>query len=152
MSEQLHERVNYWFEQQGYNCAQAAAIVIAEQTGMDILPFAKMLNGFGGGIAGSRNVCGALTGAIAAICMARGNGESRAQDLDAFNKTNDYAKRMFAAFEEKFSTSLCCELTGVKRGAEEARIAFAKDGHARVCNPCVYAACEIALQILNDGR
>lgn len=147
----IKARVDYYFEQERFNCAQSAAMVLAEALDMPTQPFAQMLNGFGAGIAGSRNVCGAVTGAIAAVCQKTSCGRGRTQDAEGYNVANALSQQLYDAFCAQFSTALCCELTGVARGDAAAQAAFlAQGGHTRVCNACVCAACKIALDILGN--
>ena len=46
----------------GYNCAQAVAVAYCDLLGMDKDYAAKLMSGFGGGMGGLREVCGAVRG------------------------------------------------------------------------------------------
>ena len=47
---------------EGYNCAQAVAVAFCDLTGMEKDYAAKLMSGFGGGMGGLREVCGAVSG------------------------------------------------------------------------------------------
>ena len=47
---------------QGYNCAQAVMVAFCDLTGLSADAAAKQASGFGGGMGGLREVCGAVSG------------------------------------------------------------------------------------------
>ena len=96
------------------------------------VPFesAKLLSGFGLGVGGSGNVCGALSGGIAAIGLVYGeteptyNGdrfseivkkegmaqEEKKEELKSLIRHGAIYNRLVNKFEEKFGSSQCSEL------------------------------------------
>lgn len=48
----------------GFNCAQAVGVAFADELKMPKETIAKMLSGFGGGVARLREVCGAISGMV----------------------------------------------------------------------------------------
>ena len=52
------------FHNQGYNCAQAVAMPFCEEMGLDAVLVKKATEGFGAGMGGRTQTCGALTGAV----------------------------------------------------------------------------------------
>ena len=58
---------------QGYNCAQSVLLAFEDITGLDRETAARVASSFGGGIGGSGEVCGALTGALMALGLVVGN-------------------------------------------------------------------------------
>ncbi len=77
----------------GFNCAQA---VFRATTGMDDPQIMEMAKAFGGGIGGSKCLCGAVTGGVMALGI---KGKSaRAADL-------------VAAFKEKNRVTCCSALS-----------------------------------------
>ena len=50
----------------GYNCAQSVAAAFAPEMGMSETDVLRLSSGFGGGM-GTANVCGAVTGSVAAL-------------------------------------------------------------------------------------
>ena len=52
------------FHTQGYNCAQAVALPFCEEMGLDAAVVKKAAEGFGAGMGGRAQTCGALSGAV----------------------------------------------------------------------------------------
>ena len=51
----------------GYTCSQAVFCAYAQDMGIDELTACRIMEGFGGGMGGMQEVCGALTAATAII-------------------------------------------------------------------------------------
>jgi C_GCAxxG_C_C family probable redox protein len=77
----------------GQNCAQA---VFAATTGRNDPEILKMAEAFGGGIGGSKCLCGAVTGGVMALGLC-GKG--------------DQSKHLVSAFREKFGMTCCSGLS-----------------------------------------
>lgn len=92
----------------GWNCAQAVAGAFAEEMGMDERTALTLSSGFGGGMGGTRNVCGAVSG----MCMVASQvlGSYDADDLEAKKYLYATIQRMCAAFSEKHETLICAAL------------------------------------------
>jgi len=92
----------------GYNCAQAVAGAFSEEMGIAQETVMKMASGFGGGMGGMRETCGAVTGMFMAIDMIFGHA------LPANNeeKTAHYARIRAAAdaFKAEEDTLICRDL------------------------------------------
>ena len=52
------------FHAQGYNCAQAVTLSFCEEMGLDAAIVKRATEGFGAGMGGRTQTCGALSGAI----------------------------------------------------------------------------------------
>ena len=92
---------------QGYNCSQAVFSAYAAQLGMDDEVALKLASPFGGGVARQGNVCGAVTGALMALGLERGNATLETKD-ETYRLAEEYIKR----FQELHGSILCRELTG----------------------------------------
>jgi len=57
---------------QHYNCSQSVFSAFAEQLGMDQETALKLASPFGGGVARRGEICGAVSGALLALGLARG--------------------------------------------------------------------------------
>ena len=57
----------------GYNCAQAVAGAFAEDMGLPLETVTKLASGFGGGMGGMRETCGAVTGMFMVAGMMKGH-------------------------------------------------------------------------------
>ena len=92
----------------GYNCAQAVAGAFAEEMGLDQDTVTKIASGFGGGMGGMRETCGAVSG----MFMVAGLLKGHALPADNAEKTAHYARiRALAdAFKAEHDTLICRDL------------------------------------------
>ncbi len=127
----------------GYNCAQATAAAFAEDFGLSRESVLTMMAGFGGGIGGLRETCGAVSGMVFAAGLHAGKFE--AGDLEAKTRLYDLVKEVNALFKERFGTTCCRELLEkaeceVKTDPSERTAAYYAE---RPCARFVGAAAEI---------
>jgi C_GCAxxG_C_C family probable redox protein len=90
---------------QHYNCSQSVFSAFADQLGMDRETALKLASPFGGGVARSGGICGAITGALLALGLARG-AQAPAGKEDIYRLSQEFMR----LFEEKHSTILCRDL------------------------------------------
>jgi len=87
-----------------YNCAQSVVAPFADQFGLERETAFRIATPFGGGMGHSGQVCGAVSGALMAIGLARG--------ITAYDQTQKYACYALAqTFLERFAAlhgSLTC--------------------------------------------
>ena len=137
----LEERLELAKEmkKRGYNCAQVVACVFAEDYGVDEALLMKMSEAFGGGVAATQSVCGAVTGMmiLAGLDNADGNTEKPATK----GSTYKIGKRLQADFIEKNGTVICKDL---KSG----------EGPKGVvpCMDCILSAVEMYHNYLNEEK
>lgn len=94
----------------GYNCAQSVLCAFAPAYNLPLELAYKMSAPFGGGIARTGEMCGAVTGAL----MVLGLSQSHPIPYDAEKKDQVYvqAQEFLALFNEKHASTLCQELIG----------------------------------------
>ena len=94
----------------GCNCAQAVLLAFAEEK-MDRETALKLSSGFGGGMAGMRGVCGAVSG----MCMALGAIKGYDDPEDSAAKSEQYklVQRLAGRFKEENGSIICRELLGL---------------------------------------
>ncbi|MFZ5910389.1 MAG: C-GCAxxG-C-C family protein [Chloroflexota bacterium] len=92
---------------QGLNCSQAVLSTFAAQTGLPEEVLLKLASPFGGGIAHQGQTCGAVTGALLAMGLLRGNATPEGKD-----ETYRLAEAFVEQFKERHKTILCRELIG----------------------------------------
>ncbi len=102
-----HDRAVAFF-MEGYNCAQSTAAAFAEDFGLSTDAVMKMVAGFGGGIGGLRETCGAVSGMVFAAGLHA--GDYPPDDLAAKTRLYDLVKEVNAEFKELFGTTCCREL------------------------------------------
>ena len=131
----------------GYNCAEAVFMAGGEIVGKEASPSA--MTGFGGGIARQGSVCGALTGAIAAIGLAAGRTEG--SDLETKQQVYRSAGELFRRFREEFGSEHCTYLCGCDLSTQDGRDRFVReDVHHRVCVRFVSGTVELLAGILSE--
>lgn len=106
MTPQIDKAVAYF--NQGYNCAQSVAVAYAKDLGLDDGMMLKMTAGFGGGMGGLRETCGA----VSAMVLIAGLRSADYPPNDTAAKQRQYAlvRRMVQEFTEEHGTTCCRQL------------------------------------------
>jgi C_GCAxxG_C_C family probable redox protein len=99
-----------------FNCAQSVLASFAPQLGMDESSMLKLASPFGGGVARRGHICGAVTGGLMVLGLARGTDNPAGKE-DAYNLGQEFLHR----FESRHGSILCGELLGVNIGTDEGR-------------------------------
>ncbi len=96
---------------QGFNCAQSVFAAFAEDMGFSEQQALKMACGFGGGLGGRREMCGAASAMVMVYGALRGYDEPNNTEL----KAKHYAevRQLVEQFEAQFGTSSCRTLLGL---------------------------------------
>ncbi len=106
-----HEQKAKEYFMQGYNCAQAVFLAFASDAGLDEVSAAKIGASFGGGMGGTRSVCGACSGMLMAAGLLCGYDDPKAKE----EKKAHYADiaRLLEQFREENGSVVCAELLGL---------------------------------------
>jgi C_GCAxxG_C_C family probable redox protein len=102
------ERAVHLFEN-GLNCSQAILAVFGEPHGIDIETAKRLGRPLGGGLGRLGLVCGAITGAVAALGIAQSGPADEGQ---ARNDVARSVQELVHRFEERHGTTLCRGLLG----------------------------------------
>jgi C_GCAxxG_C_C family probable redox protein len=108
----------------GFNCSQAVLSAFASQAGISDEVALLVASPFGGGVARQGQVCGALSGALMALGLLRGNKTPEGKD-----ETYQLAQEFFQRFQERHGGSLCRELLGHDISSPEG-LQAARENHA----------------------
>ena len=132
----------------GYNCAQAVLYAYGPDLGLAKDTALKVVTGFGGGMGGSGETCGAVTGGILALGLKYGRGAQQDRSVAdvAYQKTRD----LMAAFEQAHG-SCCCRtlLGGCDLRTPQGRQQFKdQDLHHKTCVRCVQTVGEVLAGML----
>lgn len=121
---------------QGYNCSQAVACAFSDLVQIDKEQLYRATEAFGGGIGGTGGTCGAVSGAVLIIGLARSGGLGQVK-----SKVDTYkmAKELVQSFENKNGSVICHELKGAGTGVV-----------LRDCAGCVHDAAEILEELLGE--
>ena len=96
---------------QGYNCAQATAAAFAADFGLTPEAVLTMTAGFGGGMGGLRETCGAVSAMVYVAGLQAGHYAPG--DTAAKKALYDLVKEMQREFVAQFGTTCCRELQQV---------------------------------------
>ncbi|MGN0076627.1 MAG: C-GCAxxG-C-C family protein [Parafannyhessea sp.] len=118
----------------GYNCAQSVACACSGLTDVDADELFRLMEGFGGGMGGFSETCGALSGAIAILSSTTSGGTANPR-----TKAGTYARvrPIVSSFREKNGSTRCPELKGMTGGPV-----------LRSCDGCIEDACNLLLDAL----
>ena len=121
----------------GYNCCQAVLLTFCDELGVDPVTAFKIGEGFGLGMGGMENTCGALSGAIMLAGLKNSDG-----DLDhPKTKAGTYriSRELTEAFKEKTGALVCRDLKGIDTGKVLCS-----------CPKCIDSAVQIVEEILGQ--
>lgn len=102
--------------QEGYNCAQAVFLALTDAHSLEKQQAARLTNCFGGGLAQTGGLCGAVAGACMAVSAKHGRDEpSRTEEAMAQQKKNyQLVQELLAHFQKEFGARDCPAL--LKKG------------------------------------
>lgn len=137
------------FFAKGHNCAQSVFVPIAIEKGMDKTTALKIMAPYGGGLAKTDNICGAVTGGITAIGLHYGHYE--AGDTETKQKCNEATQKFLNLFAEKHKSINCTNLLGYNLSKQaEAESASNSGVFDTKCPIYVETAHQIAKAIIDE--
>lgn len=98
----------------GYNCAQIVLCSYAEELGIDEETLFRISEGFGAGMGGMMQTCGAVTAMFMALGLANSSGDLQACDTKP--QTMKKVRELAAEFEKKNGSIVCRELKEIDTG------------------------------------
>ena len=134
----------------GYNCSQAVLLAFDDVTNLDEKTAAALASSFGGGMGRMREVCGAVSGALMVLGLAKGYTSPKDNEMkkEHYALVQEFAKR----FKAENGSIICRELLeGVKTTAggapEERTQTYYKK---RPCPELVWEAARITEELLEE--
>lgn len=92
----------------GYNCAQSVFMAYSDITGLSLDEAAKIASGFGGGIGGIREVCGAFSGMVLAYNYLYGYTDP--QNAEEKNRVYSDIQNLEGSFKSKIGSIICKDI------------------------------------------
>ena len=131
---------------QNFNCSQSVFSAFAARFGLDRETALKLASPFGGGVARRGEVCGAVTGALLALGLARG-AELPAGKEEIYRLSQEFMR----LFEEKHNTVLCRDLIACDLSTPAGyQAATEKRVFTTICPVLVQDAVEIVQKLLEQ--
>ena len=129
----------------GLRCAESVVAALARRQGVSPdLPTA-MATGFCSGLSRTDGLCGAATGAVMAIGLAKG----RRSAADSADETYAAAQSLIARFTAEFGSISCPELIGCSVATPEGQQTYRERELIRRCRVFTQRAAEMAAAILD---
>ena len=100
------------FHKQGYNCAQAVALPFCEEMGLDAAVVKRATEGFGAGMGGRTQTCGALSGAVFVAGMLNADATNPTSKMDTYK----VCAKMSKEFVAHCGSGVCAEIKGLNGG------------------------------------
>lgn len=145
MSEKVEAAVACFRE--GFNCSQAVLSPWSGEFGLERKTALRAAAGFGGGMGGLGEVCGAVTGALIVIGLKHGRTE--AKDKETKEKNSSMVRDFAGRFRSRNGSLLCRELLGCDLTTPEGTEAARQKGlFADRCPRFVRDAAEILEDVL----
>ena len=114
-----------------YNCCQAIICAYCEYYGIDDEAIFAMTEGFGLGMGGLKDTCGAVTGMFMALSLHNSAGDKmnpRLTKLDTYAKIREYAE----LFKNECGSIYCRDLKSTKDGKQIVSCATCVDTAAKL--------------------
>jgi C_GCAxxG_C_C family probable redox protein len=133
----------------GFSCSQAVLSSFSEELGLDRDAANRVACGFGGGIARTGNICGAVAGAIMVIGMKR--GMTRPDDTAAREQTYALVQQFIRDYTTKNGSIACPDLLGYDMAdPDQFKEAQENKAAARICPGLVEDAVIVLERLLNE--
>jgi C_GCAxxG_C_C family probable redox protein len=127
----------------GYNCAQAVVFAHCDELGLEKDAALKLACGFGGGMGGKQEVCGAVAGGLLVLGAMYGRGEN--DDRKVTEKTYARTRELLDRFKFKHGSYTCRDLLdGCDLMTKEGQDKFKQnDLLNKTCKECVRSVVQI---------
>ncbi|EPR42832.1 C_GCAxxG_C_C family protein [Desulfovibrio sp. X2] len=153
MSDVADRATGYW--RSGWLCAESVSKALAEALGPDEDPeglvdgphLPRAASGFCSGLARTGGMCGALSGAVLVIGLARGRSSLR----DSLDIPYALVQELREAFLAEFGSDNCAELTGCRLDTAEGQKTYKERGlRDALCPRLIAFAAERGLTLLRE--
>jgi C_GCAxxG_C_C family probable redox protein len=127
-------------------CTESVLLAIAKAKGIESPLIPKIATGFCSGVARTSGTCGAVSGAI----LAAGLFFGRDKPADELERIYTIVQDFIAAFEEKYGSTNCKELTGCDLGTEEGQLKFERENLEPKCREYTEEATRMVMKLIEE--
>ena len=138
---------SFW---KGFHCSEAVLIAMAEYMRVTSELIPKIATGFGGGIASSGSVCGALVGGVMAIGIKYGRSE--VTQIKADQKTKNLVQRFIQQFKKVAGSTLCYDITQCDFNTLEGKRKFVESGRRKQCQTLAVKTVGILINLMRNVK
>jgi C_GCAxxG_C_C family probable redox protein len=135
--DELEEHVVRLFTEEKYSCAESVLLAMARYWGIESPLIPRIATPFRGGLCGTQQVCGAVTGGLMAIGIQMGRDDG-AQNSQA---CVDMGKAFMKAIQGQYGSLACREMTGLDFTDAEQHKQFQAKTRGEICVPLVAVCC-----------
>lgn len=125
------------FHNRGYNCAQAVALPFCEEMGLDAALVKPATEGFGAGMGGRTQTCGALSGAVFVAGMLNASATDPSSKMDTYK----VCAKMSEDFVAHCGSGVCAEIKGLNGGKMLCS-----------CNECIACGVRLVEELLTTAE
>jgi len=129
---------------QGFYCGESVLLAIAEHYGITSELIPRIATGFCGGMSRTCGLCGAVSGGIMGINMLYGRTAPQQSVDENYRLVREFAR----AFEDRFGTTNCFELTGCRLDTPEGQRLFRENNFPEKCQTFTGEATRMALTLM----
>ena len=134
----------------GYSCAQAMLAAFCEDYGLDRQTALRLASPLGGGISRTDGICGAASGAILVLGLARGH--THPDDEEGQDRVRVLTRRFLELYAARKGGTLCTEILGHNLSLPGVPERVKAEGLSKEpCPAAVRTAGQILLELLEDG-
>lgn len=124
-------------------------MAVCQELGIENELVPRIASMFGGGMARTGEVCGAVVGALMCIGIKHGREEPTQSDAEGYTLGQEFLRR----FRDAMGSIQCRELTGRDLSTPEGLQAYrSSDVRARVCLPAAGLAYRLVLELVQGRR
>jgi C_GCAxxG_C_C family probable redox protein len=134
---------------EGFSCSQATFSAFAPGFGVPDETALRIASAFGGGIGRRGHVCGAVTGALMALGLARGHADNtEASKSETYAMVDEFTRR----FEAEYGSLICRTLLGHAIDTPEGMQAARDSGAFKTVCPGLVSGAAAIVEALLERR
>ncbi len=125
------------YHNQGYNCAQAVAMPFCEEMGLEPSLVKRATEGFGAGMGGRTQTCGALSGAVFVAGMLKADPTNPGSKMDTYK----VCAKMSEQFVAHCGDGVCEVIKGMTGGKMLCS-----------CNDCIVCGVQLVEELIANAE